>query len=203
MMEISYELGGFAEFPEDIDGTERDLEAFNYCLAEEYVNSMFAEDFELLGQVSYDLLEKICYWLNYNGTIGDEEEIKQIGNGTFKTVNNRTFIEAIFDNKNACLAEAYIFNEVYDPKLILTVILDETDSHIALIQPEKTEEIENIINRLYEEIEKQFVAENDKVKFLNKIKEGIHKVKISNKFKSKPISSYNYSWVKAMKKGSV
>lgn len=199
-MDMDYELGGFAEFPEDIDG---DFNEFNYCLAKNYVCAMYEEDFELLGEVSLFLLEKICYWYDYDDSFGNKGEIERIKNGTFKTFKNRTFIEAIFDNKNANFAETYIFNKVYDPKLILTIVLDDEDLYEAYIQETEQGKTQKIINDLYEEIEKQFISCENKLAFLKKIREGIKRVHLYNGFKQKPIFEYEYSWVKAIKKGSV
>ena len=40
------ELGGFAENPRVIDGDQRDFEAYNFCLAENYYHAFLEEDFE-------------------------------------------------------------------------------------------------------------------------------------------------------------
>lgn len=72
------ELGGFAEYEDDIDGTIEKFYAFNYCLAEEYANAMYREDFEELGTISLDLLYKICYWIDYDNKHENQELREQI-----------------------------------------------------------------------------------------------------------------------------
>lgn len=71
-----YELGGFAQYPEDIYGDETDFNAFNYCLAEDYYFAMIKEDFKALGDMSTYLFNEIEYWLNYDGKIAEEKNQK-------------------------------------------------------------------------------------------------------------------------------
>ena len=122
---MSLDLGGFAQYLDDIDGTEEEFNAFNFCLAEEYFNAMCEEDFELIGEVDTSLIINIMHWLNYDGIINKniEEEIKKIETGLFLTNKNRTFIEAIVENKNPYLADAYISLGNNDPRLYVIVIL--------------------------------------------------------------------------------
>ena len=68
------ELGGFAESPRVLGGDERDYEAYNYCLAENYYHAFLDEDFEALGEIDSYLVEDIIFWLNYNGKIGKDKE---------------------------------------------------------------------------------------------------------------------------------
>ena len=68
------ELGGFAESPRVLGGDERDYEAYNYCLAENYYHTFLDEDFEALGEIDSYLVEDIIFWLNYNGKIGKDKE---------------------------------------------------------------------------------------------------------------------------------
>ena len=63
------ELGGFAEGPEVVDGN---WEAFNFCLAECYLQAMGEEDWEALGHMDEDLVNDIARWLNYDGVIGKD-----------------------------------------------------------------------------------------------------------------------------------
>lgn len=100
------ELGGFAENPEAIDGTEEDFNAFNFCLACDYYNAVLGEDFESLGEclsderVWTDLMTDVAEWLNYDFEIGKgkEEEYKKLVDGTIITYKNRTFIEACYEH---------------------------------------------------------------------------------------------------------
>lgn len=99
---MSIELGGFAETPEVIDGTEEDFNAFNWCLACDYYEAVVGEDFDSLGEVLNDvynwhaLMGDVCIWMNYDGEIGKDkkDEYPKLYNGTILTYNNRTFIEA-------------------------------------------------------------------------------------------------------------
>lgn len=128
-----FELGGFAEYDEDIDG---DFNNFNYCLANEYLSAIIEEDFITLGEISNDLLDKIVYWLNYNGQAdkNDLEAIKGIDNGSIMTIKNRTFIEAIIDCHQYQIAETYIYRGVHNINLFLTYLayapIDEIDAYI-------------------------------------------------------------------------
>ena len=104
------ELGGFAENPNVIDGTEEDYNAFNFCLAYDYYVAIINEDFDSLGEdlnnigTWYDLMDKVGYWLNYDGEIGFgirndiRQTIRKIYYGTIITYKDRTFIEACFEN---------------------------------------------------------------------------------------------------------
>ena len=99
---MSIELGGFAETPEVIDGTEEDFNAFNWCLACDYYEAVVGEDFDSLGEVLNDvynwhtLMYDVCTWMNYDGERGKnmKDELLKLYNGTILTYNNRTFIEA-------------------------------------------------------------------------------------------------------------
>lgn len=91
---MSLELGGFAEYPDVIDGSEEEFNAFNFCLAEEYFYAMCSEDFETIGEVDTSLIRNIIHWLNYDGIINKkmEEKVKKVETGLFLTDKNRTFI---------------------------------------------------------------------------------------------------------------
>ena len=104
---MSFEIGGFAEDEYAVDG---DFEIFNYGVAENYYDAMLGEEFDFLGDGSRDFIERIEFWLNYDGEIGEghEEEIAKIRTGLFMTSKNRTFIDAIVANKNVSFAETYI-----------------------------------------------------------------------------------------------
>ena len=102
----SIELGGFAEWPEVIDGTEEEFEAYNYCLANEYYDAVLGEDFESLGEVLnngyvwHQIMRDVCNWLNYDGEIGKDlkENFKLLYNGTIITCNNMPFIIAAYEH---------------------------------------------------------------------------------------------------------
>lgn len=190
----TFELGGFAEYPEDIDGNEFEYEAFNRCLAEEYVTAMYNEDFESLGIMSADLFDTICQWTNNTKLI---EEIK---NGTLMTINNRTFIDAIYANKIMNIAETYTSMGVHDPKLILTIILgeDEDELYNAYIGNYKTEEYDKVFKSLYDLIEEEFLQAEEKDVFLQKIKRNYSRIRTQNNYQSKVVPD-TYLWVKCLK----
>jgi len=109
------ELDGFAIIPEDIDGTEEELIAYNYCLAMDYYDAIKREDFDSIGNIESWIITEICYWLNYDGKIGKniEEEIELISSGKILTDNGRTLADAIVAEQKDYLAGAFI--NVYDP----------------------------------------------------------------------------------------
>ena len=96
------ELGGFAETPEAIDGTEEDLEIFNYWLAYDYYGAVVSEDFEALGDDLNDgyawdsVMNGVLFWLNDTERTEKfiRDELDSMCNGTIMTFNKRTFIEA-------------------------------------------------------------------------------------------------------------
>lgn len=206
---MSFKLGGFAEYEDEIDG---DFNAFNFCLAEEYMTAIIEEDFDALGFVGYDLIEKITYWLNYNGTIGKDviDKIEGIKNGNIITINNRTFIDALYTYKKADIAEMYIVNRgIIDSKLFLTCILygEEKLSKIILNEVhyfiKEKEEYIGFLNDVFSLIEQEFnIIDNveDKKQFLNKIKQSISNITYPKKYGEIDISIKEYNWGKQYKK---
>lgn len=198
------ELGGFAEYEDDIDGTIEEFYAFNYCLAEEYANAMYREDFEELGTISLDLLYKICYWIDYDNKHENQELREQIKNGNIITCNNRTFIEAIYANKNAQLAETYLRTGIKSAKLILTIVLSkETEADyepLAFIGDEyyKQEDFNKIFNDLYNLIEYEYCNSDNKKEFLDLIKNNYARIRCYKTYKSEPIP-IKYHWVQDIK----
>ena len=194
------ELGGFAEYIGDIDGDEAEFNAFNYCLAEEYVSAMYAEDFEALGEISFDLLEKICDWINYDRELGNEQVVADIQSGNLETVNGRTLIDAIYENRCASFAETYLFNGVYSPKLVLTILLSEDNSYDAYIGNSSTtqEQCEDMLRELYELIDLEYEKQENKKEFLNKIRDNHRRIWCPNGYVNKPVPD-SYSWVKVLK----
>ena len=110
----SFELDGFAQYPEDIDGTLEDLNAYNYCLALDYYCAIKAEDFDSLGEVLNDeyayheIINRVCDWLNYNSIIGKnyEKYFDKLYGGTIITYKKRTFIEACYEHGWTNLADS-------------------------------------------------------------------------------------------------
>lgn len=113
---MSMELCGFAENPEVIEGTEEDFNAFNWCLACDYYAAVIAEDFDSLGEELNDvynwhsLMSDVCMWMNYDSEIGKDkkDEFPKLYNGTIKTCNNRTFIDAAYEHGWIDLANSLI-----------------------------------------------------------------------------------------------
>ncbi len=89
----SFELGGFAEDPDVIDGTQEEFNAFNWCLACDYYDAILGEDFEALGEelnhlgTWIDLIDNVCNWLNYDGEIGKDikDDLNKLLDGTIIT----------------------------------------------------------------------------------------------------------------------
>lgn len=194
-----FELGGFAEELSDIDGTIEEFNAFNYCLAESYVGAMYDEDFESLGEFSPSLLNNICAWYNYDESMKNQEETNEIKTGKLITKNNRTFIDAIYANKSATVAEAYLLNGVFSPKLVLTIILNESDEYIARLNCYSEEDYDKKIKEIHDFIEIEYEKSDNKIEFLNKIKNNYSRINVAIAiFKPKKIPS-TYNWVKQLK----
>lgn len=115
-------LGGFAENESVVDG---EYEAFNYCLAENYYDAMISEEWGLLDDMGGDLVENIMFWLSYDDEIIKENNynLQGINDGSLVTVNGRTLIDAIIDEKIVHLAETYIRLGVKDPRLYVLFML--------------------------------------------------------------------------------
>lgn len=203
------ELGGFAEFEEDIDGN---FNAFNYCLAGEYRAAIVEEDFELLGYISNDLIDEITYWLNYDGEIGknDLDAIKGIDNGSIVTVKNRTFIEAITACHQYQLAETYIFRGIHDINLFLTHLIytpiDEIDGYIlngAYIFPNDREKYAEFLNHIFVGLDQHFIKikyKDQQLQFLDRIKTIINLVRYPKEYEKIVISKDDYTFGRQLTK---
>lgn len=215
------ELGGFAESPEVIDG---DWEAFNFCLAECYLQAMGEENWEALGYMDEELVNDIARWLNYDGEIGKDriDIIKNIPKGLIQTSKNRTFIDAIVAEHKAPLAQTFIYNGHHDVRLYLTAIIygnfkiaDDwygTDTnllnHIHGFECNNAENYSKFISQIFEGIEQHFLGINDikeQQKFLKYIKEFIKAIRIPVEYKdNKELMEIarleSFSWQKSLKK---
>ena len=198
MIVLSIELCGFAESPKVVDG---DFNLFNIRLAEDYVNALFEENFDRVGHIDDYLFENICYWINYDER--DKETVKELKSGTFMTSNQRTLIDAIYDKKFNCMAELYLDHErIYSPKLILTLLLSDCYDDYIFINPYDITSINRILNELYDFIEIEFLKQNDKQNFINKIKNNIKNVVLPKCYNQEKISK-NYEWVKILKRKQI
>lgn len=197
------ELGEFAEFEKDIDG---DFNAFNYCLAEEYLYAIAEEEFSSLGEMSNDLIDKIVYWLNYNGEIGKNnlDNIKGIDNGSIITIKNRTFIEAIADYHQYQIAEVYILRGISDVKLFLTHLIyapiDEIDGYClngAYIFPNDREKYVEFLNNVFNGLDQYFIKIKDnetQKQFLDRIKTIANSIYYPKEYGKIKIDINNYSF---------
>lgn len=195
-IKINFELGGFAEEVGDIDGDEKDFNAFNFCLAQEYASTMYDEDFKKLGECSTSLLDNICYWIAYNGKNEDVELRKAIRTGTLITKNNRTFIDAIYENKNANLACMYLNSGVYSPKLVMAIVLYNGECYYTADIGENSfsqAQYKCLFEELYKFIDSEYEKSNCKKEFLNTIKSNFGRIRCHKSYKSSPIPNV-YNW---------
>lgn len=205
-----YELGGFAEYPEDIDG---DFASFNFCLAEDYYIAMKKEDFASLGYIDGSNLSKINYWLKTVEQTKEElDEIKKIPTGLIKTKYNRTFADAVIANCKGDLASQLIYKGNYDIRLFATAIAYNEDDIIDVFYyfPEtiKTkQEYLEFIQNVFSKLDEIFLICNDykqELKILKNIKlllnKFIYNVDKFGKIEANEIKfNQNYHWLQAIK----
>ena len=134
---MSFDLGGFADDENAVDG---DWESFNYCLAENYYSAMIGEEWDLIGDSSTSLIDNIIFWLTYSEEITRENRynVKAINDGSFITIKNRTFIDAIIADKRIDLAETYIRLGVKDIRLYILFMLNYKDDFHNINDPMNT-----------------------------------------------------------------
>lgn len=205
-----YELGGFAEYPEDIDG---DFASFNFCLAEDYYIAMKKEDFASLGYIDGSNLSKINYWLKTVEQTKEElDEIKKIPTGLIKTKYNRTFADSVIANCKGDLASQLIYKGNYDIRLFATAIAYNEDDIIDVFCyfPEtiKTkQEYLEFIQNVFSKLDEIFLICNDykqELKILKNIKlllnKFIYNVDKFGKIEANEIKfNQNYHWLQAIK----
>lgn len=212
------ELGGFAESPEVVDGNWK---AYNFCLAENYLQAMGEEDWDALGHMDTDLVNDIARWLNYDGEIGKNriDIIKNIPKGLIQTSKNRTFVDAIVAEHKATLAQTFIYNGNHDVRLYLTAIIYgelnvvETDTNLLnhiydSFECNNVEDYSKFISRVFEGIEQHYLDINDikeQQKFLKQIKEFIKVIRIPAGYQEKKelieiVKLERFNWQKSLKK---
>lgn len=206
------ELGGFAENPDVLDGTEETYNAFNFCLAQSYLWAIGDEDFELIGDVTPDLIRDVAQWLNYDGEIGrnNEQTIKKMLNGTLITIKNRTFKEAIIAKKDAKLAYVWLRLDCRnDIDLIVCHILNVNDiedydsyyysdsSIFSCYSREKLIEVlKDIISKIKDIYEKEN-DENTKKNILSSLKVFLQEFKYSESLGKIYLDDYDkYGFIK-------
>lgn len=179
---MNFDLGGFAEEPEDIDG---DYESFNRLLADEYYGAFLNEDFEATGIISYSFFESFLYWLNQCNNLS-VEELNLLKVGKVLTVNKRTLIDAVYEKRYGSLAEVYLDYDIYDPKLLFALIAcdnEEFDGYVFLNSIKIGEDkLNELFNELYNLIEVEYVKTEDKEYFLNLIYNNFGRIRCNNEF---------------------
>lgn len=195
------ELGGFADSLDDYN--DRELNAFNYCTAENYINAFYLEDFEAIGEIDSTFFRDICYWYDYQEGLNNKNVVEQLKNGTFKTFKNRTIIDAIYENKNACLAEIYVQKKIYSPKLILICLLYGCYNINIFPYDGGKESCNKIFKELFDFIDLELDKVENKRDYLNKIKENIKRISYGHPDTTKYINniSNNYKFIKQIRKG--
>ena len=126
MKDYYFDLGGFAESPEVLEeGTEEAQEAFNYCLASDYMTAIYSEDFESLGAMDNYLLNNILMWYEIGGGSLDSDEEDRIRTGQVVTIKNRSLIEAVLEDRNDYWARTFIINGNHDPRLYALCVTED------------------------------------------------------------------------------
>jgi len=193
-----FELGGFAEDESAVDG---DYKAFNSMLADTYYQAFLEEDFEATGIIDHSFFENFIYWVNYYNDL-NETQLELLKKGNILTINNRTLIDAIFEKRYGPLAEIYLDNKIYDPKLLFALIAcdnEEFEGYINLngdtIGKDKLNEI---FNELYKLIEMEYKKESNKEHFLKLIYNNFGRICCDKNFTL--IQPINFEFYKDMKK---
>lgn len=199
------ELGGFAEEPEVLEeGTEEALEAFNFCLASDYIEAIYDEDFESIGLIDSDLLNNIFMWYEIGGGEISEDEEKAIRNGTFITNKGRSLIDAVIEDRNDYFALTFIHNGNHDPRLYALCV--EEDEWIGLLNSDDSmnkEEYLDFLRNIFTLIDKDYGdASNDsKIKMLRSIKTNLGNLRYNRNYGQVKITDIgSYQFVKDMKK---
>jgi len=180
---MSFELGGFAEEPEEIDG---DYESFNRLIADEYYSAFLDEDFEATGIISYSFFESFLYWLNQNNNLSTKD-LKLLKTGKLLTVNNRTLIDAVYEKRYGALAEVYLDYDIYDSKLLFALIACDNEEFYGYANLNCVEigeeKLNELFNELYTLIEIEYEKSDDKEYFLNLIYNNFGRIRVNNGFK--------------------
>lgn len=165
-------------------------------IADKYINSLYNESFDNIGEVTPCVIGNICGLLEEE----NNDTINDLRKGTLITKNNRTLIDAIYENKNASFAEAYLLRGVYSPKLILTIILSDTDEYVAYFDSGglAEEDYESRVRELYDFIETEYNTVEDKEEYIHKIWNNFNRIQLSKEYK-KVNNQDNYAWIRKLK----
>ena len=106
----------------------------------------------------------------------------------------------MIENKNASFAEAYLLRGVYSPKLILTIILSDTDEYVAYFDSGglAEEDYESRVRELYDFIETEYNTVEDKEEYIHKIWNNFNRIQLSKEYK-KVNNQDNYAWIRKLK----
>ncbi len=189
------ELGGFAKYRSDIDGDEAEFNAFNYCLASDYLSALWGENFEALGEIDAELLNEVAEWLNYDGEIGKDQidVIENIPTGKLLTYKHRTFADATIAHKKGEVARALIYNGNRDVNLFLTVVLysdlfqQEKDGILNFIPCNTKEEYLEYLSTIFQAISTYYGSlktPEEKEKFLLQVRPAIIGIHVPEKYKN-------------------
>lgn len=183
---MSYkELGGFAENKDVLDGTEETYRSFNYCLAELYLDAIWSEDFEAIGEADRYLIGSVSYWLTYDSKIAKEikEAGKKILTGEIITCNNRQFIYAIITKNQVFHAKTWLDLGSKNIDLIVYYILNSEDDYdfINCITTNSSKEkviemISSIIKKL-NELYSSITDPKEEKEFLEKVKNYLYNIR--------------------------
>lgn len=183
---MSYkELGGFAENKYVLDGTEETYNSFNNCLAELYLDAIWSEDFEAIGDVDKYLIRNVAHWLTYDSKIAKKikDAGKNILTGEIITCNNRQFIYAIIAKNQVSHAKTWLDLGSKNIDLIIYYILNSEEDYdfINNITTNDSREkvIENLSN-IFKKMNEIYCSITDKIKekeFLEKVKNYLYNIR--------------------------
>lgn len=183
---MSYkELGGFAENKDVLDGTEETYNSFNYCLAELYLDAIWSEDFEAIGNVDKYLIRNIAYWLSYDSKIAKniKEDSKKILTGEIITCNNRQFIYAIIAKNQISHAKTWLDLGSKNIDLIVYYILNSEDDYDfinCITTNNSREKVIEMLSSIIRKLNEIYCLITDKVKekeFLEKVKNYLYNIR--------------------------
>lgn len=199
------ELGGFAEEPDVLEeGTEEALEAFNFCLASDYIEAIYDEDFESIGLIDSDLLNNIFMWYEIGGGEISEEEEKAIRNGTFITNKGRRLVDAVLEDRNDYFALTFIHNNNHDPRLYALCV--EEDEWLGLLSSDSSmskDEYLDFLRNIFNLIDQDYgeASIEGKIRMLTSIKTNLSNLRYAKSYgKIKITDIGSYQFVKDMKK---
>ncbi len=205
MKEYCFDLGGFAESPDVLEeGTEEAQVAFNFCLAMDYINAIYDEDFESLGAVDNYLLDNILTWYEIGGGKLSLEKVHDIKVGSVITSKNRPLVEAVLEDRNDFLARTFIGNGNNDPRLYALCVTE--DEWMGILNSDSSMnrlEYLQFLRGVFDIVEESYssVSGEVKIKMLSCIKENISSIKYNREMGPLKLTDVgSYQFIKDMKK---